>query len=469
MRPDRGQAAPLRAVRHHSARLDKPHTTRRTALNSRFPTLALSPMNKALELKKAKRTPLLLLAAAACVFVVTALMPRGVWIDGIKAVAEAAMVGALADWFAVAALFRRVPIPMVSAHTAIIPRNKHKIADNLAVFVQDKFLDVPSLVGLIKKHDPAQSITRWLTEPANTARLGDYVVKLTSGILDLTDDVRIQVFIKDALRDMLAKVDLSQSMGAILDTLTKDGRHQELLDAGIEQVVALLREPQAREFIAERIVDWVKSEYPKMEKILPSAWLGEKGAEAIANAVNRMLEQISENPTHQLRQKFDDAAHKLIVKLKSDPVFLQKGEEFKRYLVEGEALASYVKDMWGELRAWLKRDLQSSDSALHARVVAAGQWVGRELANDPALRQSLNDHLEEAARAMAPEFAQFLTRHISDTVKNWDPHEMSRQIELNIGKDLQYIRINGTVVGGFIGLLLYGSSLVFDLLRMHIG
>ncbi len=320
-------------------------------------------MNKETDLKKAKRTPLLLLAAATCIFVVTAFMPRGLWVDGIKAVAEAAMVGALADWFAVAALFRRVPIPLVSAHTAIIPRNKYKIADNLAVFVQDKFLDVPSLVGLIQKHDPAQSITGWLTKPANTARLGDYVVRLTGGILELTDDVRIQVFIKDALRDVLAKVDLSQSMGAILDTLTKDGRHQELLDAGIEQVVALLSEPQAREFIAERIVEWVKNEYPKMEMILPSAWLGEKGAETIANVVNRMLEQISENPTHQLRQKFDEAAQKLIVKLKSDPAFLQKGEELKRYLVEGEALSTYVKDMWGELRAWLKRDLQSSDSA----------------------------------------------------------------------------------------------------------
>jgi uncharacterized membrane-anchored protein YjiN (DUF445 family) len=125
--------------------------------------------------------------------------------------------------------------------------------------------------------------------------------------------------------------------------------------------------------------------------------------------------------------------------------------------------------MWGELRAWLKRDLQRADSALHARVAAMGQWVGRELANDPALRQSLNDHLEDAARSMAPDFARFLTRHISDTVKNWDSREMSRQIELNIGKDLQYIRINGTIVGGFIGLLLYASSQLFELLRLHLG
>ncbi|MBN3847871.1 DUF445 family protein [Paraburkholderia sp. Ac-20342] len=426
-------------------------------------------MDKTTELKRARRTPLLLLLVAAGVFVVTAFMPRGVWIDGIKAIAEAAMVGALADWFAVAALFRRVPLPLVARHTAIIPRNKHKIADNLAVFVQDKFLDVPSLVGLIRRHDPARSITLWLTEPANTARLGDYVVRLTGGMLDVADDARIQSFIRDALRDVLAKVDLSQATGAMLDTLTRDGRHQELLDTALDQLIALLREPPAREFIAARIVDWVRSEYPKMEKILPSAWLGEKGADAIASAANRMLEQIAENPAHELRERFDEAARKLIAKLKTDPAFLQHGEALKRYLVEGDAFSAYVKDMWSELRAWLKRDLHSADSALHARVAAMGQWIGRELASDPALRQSLNDHLEDAARAMAPDFAQFLTRHISDTVKNWDSREMSRQIELNIGKDLQYIRINGTLVGGFIGLLLYASSQLLELLRMQVG
>ncbi|HEY2022466.1 DUF445 domain-containing protein [Paraburkholderia sp.] len=426
-------------------------------------------MDKTTELKKAKRTPLLLLLAAACVFVVTAFMRRGLWVDGIKSVAEAAMVGALADWFALAALFRRVPIPVVSSHTAIIPRNKHKIADNLARFVQDKFLDVPSLVGLIRRHDPAQTITGWLSEPANSARLGGYVVRLSGGILDVADDARIQSLIKDALRDLLAKVDLSPSLGSILDMLTRDGRHQQLLDTAIGQVIALLREKPAREFIAARIVDWVKSEYPTMEKILPTALLGDKGADALARATHRMLEQIADNPTHELRERFDEAVQKLIVKLKTDPAFAAQGEALKRYLVEGDAFTAYVKDMWGDLRAWLKRDLHSADSVLHARVAAMGQWVGRELARDPALRQSLNDHLEDAARAMAPDFAQFLTRHISDTVKNWDSREMSRQIELNIGKDLQYIRINGTIVGGFIGLLLYVSSQLLELLRVHAG
>jgi len=426
-------------------------------------------MNKEVELKRAKRRATLLLLIATAIFVATAFMQRSMWIDGIKAVAEAAMVGALADWFAVVALFRRVPIPGVSSHTAIIPQNKDKIADNLAIFVREKFLDESSIVGLIRKHDPAKSVTNWLCVDANTERLGDYVLKLTGGILELLDDARIQSFIKDALDAMLDRIDLSKATGSILDTLTRDGRHQELLDEGIEHLMALLREPGVRTFIAEQIVDWFKREYPTLEKIMPSEWLGESGANIVADTVNNMLLRVSEDRGHKLRHKFDEAAARLVVKLKSDPAFLQKGEEIKRYVKDSENLAVYVKDLWAQLRDWLRRDLARDDSVLHAKVAAMGQWVGRELAQDESLRRSLNDHMEEAARAMAPDFAGYLTRHISDTVKNWDSREMSQQIELNIGKDLQYIRINGTIVGGCIGLLLYASSQIFALVRLHVG
>ncbi len=423
---------------------------------------------KETELRKAKRRALLLLIAASLVFVVTALVPGGLWIDGIKAVSEAAMVGALADWFAVAALFRRVPIPLASAHTEIIPRNKDRIAENLATFVREKFLDVDSIVGLIRKHDPIAMISAWLTAPANAERLGDYVVRLMKGLLDLTDDARIQAFIRSGLHAVIDKVDFAKSAGAILDTLTKDGRHQDLLDQTIEQVVALLREEGTRSFISARIVDWLKGEYPKTEKLLPTGWIGDNSADVIASAVNRMLLQVSEDRDHQLRRNFDEMVHKLIVKLKSDPEFQRKGEDLKAAFRHGETLNEYTHELWSSLRDWLKRDLDSPGSALHARVAAMGRWIGSSLANDADLRASLNEHLEDAARSMAPEFARFLTHHIRDTVKNWDARDMSRQIELNIGKDLQYIRINGTLVGGGIGLVLYLCSHLLDLLRVHL-
>ncbi|KVM72298.1 hypothetical protein WJ61_17975 [Burkholderia ubonensis] len=415
--------------------------------------------DKALELNRSKRRALSLLLVAVAVFVTTIFLPRGIWIDGIKAVAEAAMVGALADWFAVVALFRRVPIPFVSRHTEIIPQNKDKIADNLAVFVREKFLGPDALAAQIRQHDPAQKLGAWLGEPANTDALGSYATKLMSFALDMTDDARIQSFVHDAFRALVDKVDLSRSAGAILDTLTKDGRHQALLDDAIGQVTNLLDQPENRAVIAAYIVDWLKSQYPTVEKILPTNWLGENGAELIANAVNRVLEQVAADPEHELRRRFDATVVKLVERLKHDPVFIEKGEEIKRYIRDGDAFNTYLKDLWDQLRAWLKADLARADSTLHRQAATLGGWLGARLAESPALRASLNEHVEKAVYEMAPDFADFLMRHIRDTVRNWDAREMSRQIELNIGKDLQYIRINGTLVGGLIGLGLYLVSL----------
>ncbi|MBU9629731.1 DUF445 domain-containing protein [Burkholderia multivorans] len=416
--------------------------------------------DKALELKRSKRRALWLLLAAVAVFVTTIFLPRGPWIDGVKAVAEAAMVGALADWFAVVALFRRVPIPFVSRHTEIIPQNKDKIADNLAVFVREKFLGPDALAAQIRQHDPAQRLGAWLGEPANTEALGGYATKLMSFALDMTDDARIQSFVHDAFRAAIDRIDLSQSAGAILDTLTKDGRHQALLDDAIAQIVAVLGKDENRDVIAGFIVEWLKTQYPKVEKIMPTHWLGENGAELVANAVSRVLEAVAADPEHELRQRFDRIVHTLTERLKHDRAFIDKGEEIKRYIRDGDAFNAYLKDLWVQLRAWLKADLARPDSALHRQAATLGGWLGARLAESPALRASLNEHVERAVHEMAPDFADFLMRHIRDTVRNWDAREMSRQIELNIGKDLQYIRINGTLVGGLIGLGLYLVSLV---------
>ncbi|UVS87486.1 DUF445 family protein [Burkholderia glumae] len=411
--------------------------------------------DKAAELQASKRRALGLLIGVTVVFVATLWFPGVGWVGGVKAVAEAAMVGALADWFAVAALFRRVPIPIVSRHTEIVPRNQARIADNLAQFVHDRFLDPASIVALMRRHDPAERLAQWLVEPANTALLGGYVGRLASLALDLVDDARVRGFIRDALRAALDRLDLSRSAGAILETLTRDGRHQQLLDDGIAQLMALLREPDKRAAIAAYIVDWLKDRYPKMERVMPTAWISESGAELIANIVTRVLVQIGEDPDHQLRRSFDAAAERLVERLKTDPRFLEKGEELNRYLRDGEAFTGYVAELWAQLRDWLKADLARQDSLLHRQAAALGGWLGERLAASPALRASMNEHVEKAAAELAPEFAAFLTRHIGDTVRNWDPAEMSRQVELNIGRDLQSIRINGTVVGGLIGLALY--------------
>ncbi|KAA5962857.1 DUF445 domain-containing protein [Pantoea sp. M_9] len=422
-------------------------------------------MDKYQQLKRSKQLALALLLAAAATFIVTLFLPANFWVLGVKAIAEAAMVGALADWFAVVALFRRVPLPLIARHTAIIPRNKDRIGENLGRFVQEKFLDTDSLLALIRRNNPAQLLAQWLNAPGNADRVGRHLLQVMRGFLDLTDDARIQQFMRRAVHRALDKVDLTQSSAMILDSLTKNNRHQALLDAAIEQLLLLLHKPGTREFIALQIVRWLKREHPVKAKVLPTEWLGEHSATLVANAVDSILDDVARDQGHELRLGFNRAVQRLIDRLKSDPEMTARAESVKQWLKEDESLNRYIGELWQDLRAWLKRDLSSDDSRVQERVRLAALWLGETLLADEALRSSMNQHLEDAARSVAPEFAAFLTRHISDTVKSWDARDMSQQIELNIGRDLQFIRINGTLVGGTIGLLLYLLSQLPALLQ----
>lgn len=412
-------------------------------------------MDKEQELRRSKRNALGLLLIAAALFVITLFLPPNFWVSGLKAISEAAMVGAMADWFAVVALFRRVPVPFVSAHTAIIPRNKDKIADNLAVFVQEKFLAPATLINLIRQHDPAQMLTDWLNAPDNAQRFAKYAVKLIRGFLDVTDDQRIAQLIRRAIYRVIDKIDLSASIATLLESLTKNGRHQELLDQAMDQLEILLAKDSTRAFISAQIVGWMKREHPMTARLLPTGWLGRNGADMVSNAVNSVLDDMGNDKTHAFRKGFDRSVQSFIWKLQNDPATAQKAEEIKQYLKDDEKLNAYVLQLWGDMRNWLKEDLESEDSRVLAKVTESGQWLGNALEQDEKLRSSLNLQMETIAGKVAPDFAAFLTRHISDTVKGWDPRDMSRQIELNIGKDLQFIRINGTLVGAFIGLVLY--------------
>jgi uncharacterized membrane-anchored protein YjiN (DUF445 family) len=415
-------------------------------------------MTKEEELKRSKRLALSLLAAAAVVFIVTSLLPRGFWVDGVRAVSEAAMVGALADWFAVVALFRKVPIPFVSRHTAIIPNNKNRIADNLAAFVDDKFLKPESLAAVILKTDPATSVAEWLKEPANRGYLANHLLKLLPEILATIDDARIQQLLRDALHTAIGKLELSPALGALLTGLTHDGRHQELLDDGMVALIGVMNRPATRELIAGQIAAWLKREHSTMSLVLPTEWISENGAVMIANTLNNVMENIAADRDHKLRAKFDEMVQRFITRLESDPSFAAKGEELKRYLRDGDTFNTYIAELWGSVRDWIKADIAGGDSRLNDGVTKASEWLSEELLAHPEMRASLNQHMAGMARTLAPAFSSFLTRHISDTVKAWDEKDLSHQIELNIGKDLQFIRVNGTLVGGLVGLLLYAST-----------
>jgi len=421
-----------------------------------------SQMNHAMDhasaLRRAKTQATLLLLGVAAVFVLTHFAPPSLWVRAIQATTEAAVVGALADWFAVTALFSRIPLPIVGRHTAIIPRNKDRIGENLATFVRDKFLDAPSLIALMRRNNPAYWLSQWLTDEANTRLLGQQLARLLGAALELVQDQQVERLLTRTLRGVLAKVDLNQSMAMVLSALTHDGRHQAVLDDVLARLSSTLQREQTRIFIADTIVQWLKREHPLKEKMLPTDWLGGKGADVIAQALESVLADIAHNPRHQLREAFDTSLAQLIERLKTDPAYAAKGEQVRQYILHDPKLAQYLHDLWSRARRKLQADLENEHSWVARKLGAMGHWLGHSLANDAALRNSMNARLERWAEGLAPEVSQFIAKHIQDTVQRWDAEELSSLVEQHIGKDLQFIRINGTLVGGAIGLLLFFIS-----------
>ncbi len=409
-------------------------------------------------LRRAKWQASGLLLAVVAVFALTYLFPRGLAVECVRAVAEAAMVGALADWFAVSALFRRIPLPGLQRHTDIIARNKDRIGGNLSEFVRDEFLDGPSLVAMIRRHDPADMLAKWLTSAGNAGLLGRQVARLALAALDTVEDVKIQELLAQALRSLIGRLDLSRSMGAALGALTHNGRHQALLDDLLGRLGTMLQSAETRTFIADTLVQWIKREHPLKQKVLPTDWLGSKGAGAIAHAIESLLQEVAKDPQHQLRDTLDATVQRLVQRLQSDPDWGRRGEEIRLYLLNDQTLGAYVQELWGSLRASLQRDLHDESSEISRKVADMGQWLGMSLAGDAALRVRLNVRLELWAAQWAPDVAQSVAEHIRATVQRWDAQEMAHLVELHIGRDLQYIRINGTVVGGLIGLVLFALS-----------
>lgn len=421
-----------------------------------------------LALRRAKRRALGLLLLVTAVFIATSVVERGLLLNCIKAMAEAAMVGALADWFAVVALFRR-PLGLPIPHTAVIARNQARIGRNLATFVRDKFLDVPSLVALIRRHDPAERLAQWLTAPGNADLLGHQATRLASAALETVQDAQVERFIQKAARTLIGQVDMSRALAAVLDTLTHNGRHQALLDDVLGKLIELLQNEQTRAWVAQTIVLWLKKDHPRTEKLLPSDWLGDKGSALLARALESVMVDVAANPQHALRAQFDGVVQRFIVRLQNDPEWARKGEEIRTWLQTDATVAGYVQTLWLDMRGALQRDLADADSVLARQVGKLGLWLGQSLAGDAALRESLNDRLEHWVQGLAPDVSAFIAQHIEDTVRRWDTEEMTQLIELNIGKDLQYIRINGTVVGGLIGLVLFAVSHAGEIWRAVVG
>ncbi|MDC8830782.1 DUF445 domain-containing protein [Alteromonas gilva] len=427
-------------------------------------------MDKALQLRRAKRHALLWLLGAALLFVALSvyqsLQPEAAtvtWVPLLKMMAEAALIGGLADWFAVSALFRPIPAFKPIPHTNIVARNQSAIAQNLAQFVKDKFFHAAAIEVLVSKSEPAKATGHWLAQRHNAKRLARYVSDSLAGFLHILDDTPIQTALRRAVNRGLRKLPLASIVAGILRILTKNGRHQQIVNKLVDKLATALQSEESQALIAQKLTLWLKTEHSRLEKLLPSSWLSAQGAEIAVSAMSHTLQDINQDPQHPIRHALDEHINQFIDNLESDTRLQQQLEGFRDRLLESPALHDYLQRVWQDIHQWLSSDLSKTDGQVAARLTQFFVDCGERLNQDAALQQAVNHHFGVAARYIAPELAGFLTDHIRRTIEGWDAKEMSAQIELNIGKDLQKVRINGTIVGGLIGGALFGIGHVITL------
>jgi uncharacterized membrane-anchored protein YjiN (DUF445 family) len=401
-----------------------------------------------------------LMIGAAILFVVARCQNgTGAW-EWIAAFAEAAMVGALADWFAVVALFRHplgIPIP----HTAIIKNKKDVIAGNLADFIRDKFLAPETLICKLRELNVAERLAAYVISANNADGVAYGLTRAVSESLGFFDDDRVQKILRAALYDRVENFDLASSAGTLLDTLRNDNRHQIVLDELLKRFAVWLATPEAQAGLANSIDTMITKDYPLLSHFIPNREQFSQGAgEKIVRKINEYIQSVNADPAHGLRQKFDNNVADFVDRLRTDSVLRAKIEAIKLEAVQNPFLADYVKNLGNDLKVWLSNDLNQPQSKIQEKISQAVSGLGSTLSKNQELKDSLNEHLEKLLLTYGDTMRTVIAKHISETVKTWETDEYVSEIELSIGSDLQFIRMNGTLVGGVIGLLLHAISLL---------
>ena len=401
-----------------------------------------------------KRAALALLLAAAALYVLaTALQARHPAWGYVAAFAGAALVGAMADWFAVVALFRH-PMGLPIAHTAIVPASKDRIGRQLAQFIATHFLATDWVLARLRGVDAAAGLAQWLAQPANAARVADHGTALARWAVAALDQPAVHEAVSELARGGLRQIDAARLSGQLLQALVQDGRHQALLDGLVSQGARLLGEDAVQDGISDAIAREVKA--------LKLLGLDQVAARLATRKVivilARTLLEMTEDPAHPLRQRFDALAADWAQRLQQDPTWQQRVAQGRDELLASPVLGLHVRQAWGDLLAWLDRDLRAPASWTHQRIAAGAQNLGAHLATHDALRAWINAELQAAAPRLLERHRGDIAAFIEARVQAWDARQMSDELERHLGQDLQFIRINGTVVGGAVGLLIHALT-----------
>jgi len=411
-------------------------------------TMSFADMQRTRALRRMKLVATSLLVIAAIVFVVAKLNEdSGAWVGYVRAIAEAAMVGALADWFAVTALFRhplRLPIP----HTAIIPKRKDQIGRSLGDFVESNFLTAEVIDERLHGAEIGRRAGQWLAEPAHAERAADALVDVVRGGVEVLDDEEIQAGLEHFVRARVQATQVSPLIGRVLDLTIEGGHHQRLLDAILVGVGGFLDDNRAtfRRRMDEESPWWVPD------------GIDDRVFAKIYDVVGRFLADVQASPHHELRASVDVRASDFARRLQEDPDLHRKGEELKQELLDHPEVRRWIESLWGETKRAMLLAVDDRDSELRRRIVSSTQRLGARLANEPELQRKIDDWVAAALAHLVANYRTEVSEIIASTVAKWDADATATKLELQVGRDLQFIRINGTVVGGLAGFVIHAVS-----------
>jgi uncharacterized membrane-anchored protein YjiN (DUF445 family) len=394
----------------------------------------------------------MLLAMAAIFIAARATVHLHPAIGFVQAFAEAAMVGGLADWFAVTALFRH-PLGLPIPHTAIIPRNKDRIGDTLAIFLRDNFLTPAVVARRMRGMDVAGAAGRFLASPSSgDGRLRVGASRLLADMLEALDQERLGGMVKSAIGQRLRAINVGPLVGQAIEAAMRDGRHAPVMDGIIQWADRAL---EANDHLIRQMV------HERAGTVLRWTGLDENLANAIVNGLRKLLADMAADPGHSLRLKAEEGMAKLAFDLQFDIEMQAKAAKIRDEILDNPAMQRWIEGMWEQARTGLLRAVRDPGKAMAGRLGEALQQLGGTLQEDARLKLVINRFVRRGAVGATATYGDSIVKLVSETVRGWDAGTVTSRLENAVGRDLQYIRINGTLVGGLVGLAINAIDTFF--------
>jgi uncharacterized membrane-anchored protein YjiN (DUF445 family) len=364
----------------------------------------------------------------------------------VRAFAEAAMVGGLADWFAVTALFRH-PLGLPIPHTAIIPTNKDRIGETLASFLKTNFLTSRVVARRMRRVDVAGAVGRFLAQPATgDARMRHGAARLLVNVVQALDQDRLGGMIKTSVEGRIRVLNLAPILGQALQSAMADDRHLPILYGIINWANRTL---SANEELVRQMV------HDKAGTVMRWTGLDETLANAILSGLSKLLDDMATDPTHPMRAKAEEGLHALASDLQHDPDMARRVAEFRDGLLDNPAMRRWLDGLWEAARAALLNAARDPQEALAGKLGDTVRQLGGTLQSDTRLRDTINRFARRTLVGMAARYGDGVVKLVSETVRSWDARTVTDRIEQAVGRDLQYIRLNGTLVGGLVGVAIH--------------